>query len=70
MKPLGAHNRRKTHGTSRRTGRDPISGGLDVKTAECRPVIREGLFDFFRFVPAAVEKTFPLSGVPRLTKDV
>ena len=33
-------------------------------------MIREGLFDFFRFVPAAVEKAFPLSSTPGMTKDV
>ena len=70
VKPRGTHERRKTHGTSRGTGEDPIASCLDVKPAEGRPVIREGLFDFFRFVPAAVEKAFPQSSTPGITKDV
>ena len=33
-------------------------------------MVREGLLDFFRFMPAAVQKASPQSGAPGMTQDV
>ena len=70
MKPMRTDKRRQTHGARLRTGKDPISRSLNVQPTKRRPVISEGLFDFLSFMPTAIEKAFPLSGAPGMTKDV
>ena len=70
MKPMGTHERWQTHSARLRTGESPIARSLNVQPTKRRPVISEGLFDFLSFMPTAIEKSFPLSSAPGMTKDV